>query len=105
MRPRRPGFEEGERNINRQDFWRVARGVVNVADMGTPTLVADNLLGFPLSNRVCPEAREIETVGPQVRQLSPQFTSTHIAVVVDDTEGFPCGAGHGPACRLEIVGV
>jgi hypothetical protein len=35
---------------------------MNIADMGAPTLVADDLLGFPPPNRVCPEAGEIEIV-------------------------------------------
>jgi hypothetical protein len=98
LMPSGSGFEVGERDINSQGFWRVARGVMNIADMGTPTLVANNLLGFVLPNRVCPEAGEVEIVVPQVRQLSPEFTGPYVAVVVDDAEGFACRAGHGPRC-------
>jgi hypothetical protein len=78
---------------------------MNIADMGAPTLVADNLLGFPLPNRVFPEARKIEIVVFQVRQLSAEFAGPHIAVVIDDAKGFARCACHWPTCGLQIIGV
>ena len=71
---------------------------MNIADVGTPALVTNDLSGLFQPNGICPKAREVPFIILQVGHPSSQLARADIPVVVDDTECFTSGAGHGPAC-------